>query len=440
MNRVPASINELSLNPSLLLMNNREAYELMHNLLNEYFMNWEKLVDFLLKDCLKAIKYHIPILIISLILILVSIIFLLFFIKFLMIYLIERERPINLFLTLKKKVFESLKNAAESFSNKILNKNFGNEDVEEESQQDYQTNIEPNDINIVKFKAINNTFSSFSSVHLLIELLIIYIFFLSIFVISSIVLYCDFRSRMKQINDFIILFEKLNVAQKDVILYLDIFKSYLYNKSIPIMNEENIEPYFIKSFMDISGRFEELFIYSSQTKSFLSDEDYEKYKQYLYRDISELLDKDFYQRNSKVFKTTFEKGIVSSQYKLFENVRALFIKYNMNQKNEDDNIASVLRENDIHLYTINISVKSIIRSWYNGVIKLMKEALYHYKSKSQMFYIIFFICLLLVDILSYSFIWRFYEQKLYLLLKRSIDLINLIPQEIKNIIIEKLNE
>ena len=71
-----------------------------------------------------------------------------------MIFLIERERPINLFLTLKKKVFESLKNAAESFSNKILNKIFGNEDVEDESQQDYQTNIEPNDINIVKFKAM----------------------------------------------------------------------------------------------------------------------------------------------------------------------------------------------------------------------------------------------------------------------------------------------
>ena len=245
---------------------------------------------------------------------------------------------------------------------------------------------------------------------------------------------------MKQINDFIILFEKLNVAQKDLILSLDIFKSYLYNKSIPIMNEENIEPYFIQSFMNISGRFEELFIYSSQTKSFLSDEDYEKYKQYLYRDISELLEKDFYQKNSEKYKIRFEKGIALCQYQLLENIRPLFIKYNINQKNEDDNIASILRENDSHLHMINISVRSVIRSWYNGVIKLMKEALYHYKSKSQMFYIIFFICLLLFDTIAYSFLWRYYEQKLYLLLKRSIDLINLIPQEIKNIIIEKLNE
>ena len=37
-------------------------------------------------------------------------------------------------------------------------------------------------------------------------------------------------------------------------------------------------------------------------------------------------------------------------------------------------------------------------------------------------------------------IWRINEEKLNLLLKESANLINLIPQEIKNIIIEKLNE
>jgi hypothetical protein len=440
MTRIPASINELSINPSLLEMNNRDSYELMHNLLNDYFMNWEKLVDILFKDCIKATKFHLPVLFTALSIIISSIIILIIFIKFLMIFLIERERPINLFLTLKKKVFESLKNAAESFSNKILNKIFGNEDVEEESQQDYQTNIEPNDINIVKFKAINNTFSSFNSVHLLIEILIMFILFLSCFVVSSIILYFDFRSRMKKINDFILLFEKLNLAEKELILSLDIFKSYLYNKSFPIMNEENIEPYFIKSFMDISGRFEDLFIYSSRTKSFLSDEDYEKYKQYLYRDISELIEKGFYQRNAQAYKITFEKGIVLCEYKLFENIRSMFIKYNNKTKNDDDNIASILEEDDSNLHMINNSVQSLIRYWYNGVIKLMTEALYKYQEKSQMFYIIFFICLVIIDTLAYAFLWRYYEQKLYLLLKRSIDLINLIPQEIKNIIIEKLNE
>ena len=443
MTRIPASINELSNNPSQLVMNNRDTHELMHNLLNEYFLNWQTLIDILFKDCLKATKYHVPVLLISLSLILVSIIILIVFIKFLMIFLIERERPINLFLTLKKKVFESLKNAAESFSNKILNKIFGNEDVEDESQQDYQTNIEPNDINIVKFKAINNTFSSFKSVHLLIEILIMFILFLLVFVISSIVLYCDFRSRMNKINDFINLFEKLNSAEKAIIFSLDVFKSYLYNNSIPILNSKNIKPFFTQSFIEITKRFEQLFIYSSETKSFLTDEYYDKYKNFLYRDISELLEKNFYKRNSKKYKLSFEKGIISCEYKLFENIRAMSIKYYINlqkDENKDGNIASILQENDSNIHMINSGVQYLIRYWYNGVSELMTQALENYKEKSQMFYIIFFICLIIIDILAYSFLWRYYEQKLYLLLKRSIDLINLIPQEIKNIIIEKLNE
>ena len=57
-----------------------------------------------------------------------------------------------------------------------------------------------------------------------------------------------------------------------------------------------------------------------------------------------------------------------------------------------------------------------------------------------MFFIIFFICLIVICIIFYTIIWRIYEEKLIVLLKESADLINLIPQEIKNVIIEKLNE
>jgi hypothetical protein len=68
----------------------------------------------------------------------------------------DREKPLNLFLTIKNKVFEDLKNSAENFSNKLLNKLFRIEENEEESQYNYnRINIENNDINIAKFKALN---------------------------------------------------------------------------------------------------------------------------------------------------------------------------------------------------------------------------------------------------------------------------------------------
>ena len=68
----------------------------------------------------------------------------------------DREKPINLFLTIKNSVFEDLKNSAENFSNKLLNKIFGVDEEEEESQKDFQANIKPKDINIAKFKALND--------------------------------------------------------------------------------------------------------------------------------------------------------------------------------------------------------------------------------------------------------------------------------------------
>ena len=43
-------------------------------------------------------------------------------------------------------------------------------------------------------------------------------------------------------------------------------------------------------------------------------------------------------------------------------------------------------------------------------------------------------------ILYYFIIWKSYEKKMSILLKESANLINLIPQEIKDLIIEKLNE
>ena len=69
-------------------------------------------------------------------------------------------KPINLFLTIKKQLFENLKYSAENFSNKLLNKFFGNEENEEESQLDYSTIIKSNDINIAKFKIVHEYKSS----------------------------------------------------------------------------------------------------------------------------------------------------------------------------------------------------------------------------------------------------------------------------------------
>ena len=138
-------------------MADRNSYELMVNLLNNYYLIWKRLTDILVQDVIDNAKQSS----ISILLFIRSFVcsgtFLFIFWKIMTLFIVDRVRPINLFLTIKKKIFEDLKNSSEAFSNKLLNKFFGNEDNEEESQQDYQANISNNDINIIKFKASNDS-------------------------------------------------------------------------------------------------------------------------------------------------------------------------------------------------------------------------------------------------------------------------------------------
>ena len=78
--------------------------------------------------------------------------------------------------------------------------------------------------------------------------------------------------------------------------------------------------------------------------------------------------------------------------------------------------------------------------WYRNVLILLKNTCDDYLDKSILIFIVGFIVSIVFAVLYYFVIWRIYEEKLYILLKNSSDLINLIPQEIKKLIIQMLNE
>jgi hypothetical protein len=64
--------------------------------------------------------------------------------------ILERERPVDLFFTIRKNKFEELKASAEGFLNKLLNKFYGNEEAEEEMLTESSILIKPDDIMISK--------------------------------------------------------------------------------------------------------------------------------------------------------------------------------------------------------------------------------------------------------------------------------------------------
>ena len=326
MTRIPAAVNDLVSNEKLMIMSNRDAYELVFNLINEYYINWEKAISILLNDSINITKDRLTLMIIVCCYFIISVVIIIIFLKLLSNFSLDREKPINLFLTLKKQIFENLKASAENFSNKLLNKFFGNEDNEEESQQDYQANIKPNDINIIKFKALNEYNYSIKKAFSFIIYIIVILVFLLINLIYLIIKYFDYTQRLENVNQFISLFDKNNNAQINFILSLDIFKSYLFNKFIPILNKNNTEQEFIETFLNISNEFEEPIIFTSKTNSFLGEEYLDKFNQYLHGDFSKLLDKEYYEEQKEKLLHKIENGLQPVITRSFEIVRYLTIK------------------------------------------------------------------------------------------------------------------
>ena len=105
----------------IISLNNTYSYELMVNLLNGYYISFEKLIIILLNDFkIKVLNSGIKNIVIFSISLFIACIYLIIFWKMMSSLDNDREKPINLFLTIKKKIFEDLKNSAENFSNKLL--------------------------------------------------------------------------------------------------------------------------------------------------------------------------------------------------------------------------------------------------------------------------------------------------------------------------------
>ena len=441
MDRIPATINDLAKENVLITMSNREIYALMYNLINEYYINWEKVTIILFNDCLKTTELKAPLEFIILGFLLISVIILVIFLKLLSIFSLDREKPINLFLTIKKRVFENLKNSADSFSNKLLNKFFGNEDNEEESQREYQPNVQQNDINIVKFKSSNGYHALMRKENSFIEIFAGMLVFLLLCFIYFISKYVDFRNRMGKMYQFITFFDKANKAHSDILLSFNIMKSYLYDKNIPILNQNNTQEVFINTFLNISEKLDDSILYLSIQKSFLNQEILGEFETYLYYNYKDILNNESLYYLGIYLPQKMKKGLKPGLIRFFEILRLLAIKYFASSEINNPSIPSFLmKEDNPQLSEINKLIRYLIRPWYNNVLEIMANSFNDYESESLLYYTIFFISLIILTILAYFIVWKIYEEKLKLLLKGSVDLINLIPQEIKSIIAEKLNE
>ena len=433
LNKIPASLFYISTvndQDNLLTMQSRNTYELMQNLLNDYIINWKIVTDILNKDAKKSTDNNI----LTLILLILTL-----FLPFISVYFyynvfINSDKPINLILTIKKKIFEDLKASAENFANKLLNKYFGNEENEEESHQDYQTNVQSNDINIVKFKS--PTKSSYSCFSLFVRIFQLTMF-LIIVEIYFIFKYIYTLTNCNNMNNYIDVYSIIKYTDSDIISTIDVVKSFMYNNSILIYNKNSIEP-FINVFYEISDYIEKTVVKVSKTNCFLDGEYKDKFIQYLYGDFSQLLDKKINYDNYDI-QNGF-RPILSQIFEIIRYFEFLYLtkedEYNMNRINGA--ICTLI--NDESWIELNFIVKNILRNWFDKIESLMWDIFNDYLRKAKVVHTIIFVVLQCFLLLYYVIIWRRKFIEIKTVIQKSQELINLIPEEIKYIMVDKINE
>jgi len=438
MNRIPTCVFYVSTvidSKTVMKMDDRNSYELMKNLLNSYYNSWGMATEYLVENVKEHCSKSVSSIVIFILSIIITFAFLILFWKIMTIFIEDREKPINLFLTIKKTIFEDLKNSSEGFSNKLLNKFFGNEDNDEESQQDYQANIKANDINIIKFKARNDYKTSVNKdrTHLLNYLKLV-VFFV-IFEAYMIFKFYYSLVNINNISKFVGVYNVTQNCQTSTLSNVDVVKSYLFNMSINLYEEVNSTKVFHNTYKSISDKFEEMIIETSRTDSFLSGHYKELFSKYINDDFNEIIlnpvDED---------RTLYSEGLKKNILRQYDIIRYISLRrINIKNKTEEEETPHLLL-NETQWVELNHLVEKIIRPWFIGIMNTLNKEFKKYYDEAQLVHIAVFISLLVVIVLLYCIVWRTYEESLKALLKISFDLINLIPEEIKYLIVTKLNE
>ena len=418
-------------------INDKYIYELQYNLLNSHYLTYEKIVSLMVKDFDKTSKSvgikNILIFSVSLV---ISIIYLYIFWKLMIRLDNDREKPVNLFLTIKNKIFEELKNSSENFSNKLLNKFFCVDENEEEAQQNYKTNVQPNDINITKFMALNeykeNNNKGNSFIFYYIQLTIFFVIF-NIIMISK---YLNTRLYYYNINGYIKIYDSTRFSETYLMTRIDITKQFLEDPSIT--NYEFIDyksiNIFVYQFITLANQIADTIKEMSNTKSFLKGEYRDEFIEYFYHDFNELI-------NSNVDIGEYSKyGFKMVTSEIFEMLRFLYIKYFIKDQRDinNKNISTLI--NDKKFMYLDVTIKTFFRPWYEKLVNLIDSYFDSYVDYENNLFVLLFIFMLILICIFYFIIWKQYEEEFISKIEKSFDLINLIPEEIKSIIVTKLNE
>ena len=287
---------------------------------------------------------------------------------------------------------------------------------------------------ITKFKQKNEYKQSINNSS---EYLIAYIYILLFFgCIEGYMCFKFFYVRyiMSNIKNFNDVFNITHYSESDLIITTDIYKSYYYNSSIPIYNTSDTVALFYLNTLGISDVIEQLYTKTYESTSFLKNKYLDEFSNRMAGDITDILTN--VSTDDPDYRGTIQNGFSCVSTRFFEMNKFLAVLY-IKQK---DNITEPKFCYKPKFAEINKVQINIIRPWFNYMINELKSSYSDFKEKTYLILDSTYIVLLVVVIVIYFLVWKGYEEKLNTLLKTSVDLIKLIPDEIKREIVKKLNE
>jgi hypothetical protein len=239
------------------------------------------------------------------------------------------------------------------------------------------------------------------------------------------------RNNLKHIKNFVEVHNITLYSESDLILSYNIAKSYFYNSSIPILNSKETSFQFQKVLLNLSNSFEEVIQTTYSKMKFLNTEYINTFYQGLNQDITNLNTGGF---SSNSFYGTMLYGFKPLILRYLELIRYNGIIHFESAK-----------DNKEFLYEIDyaeaaVLLKDVIRPWYSKIKTELENYFDVYYGNVKLVITSLFIVASVVLLIVYLLVWKTVEDRLEMYLKSSIDLINLIPEEIKCQMIIKLNE
>ena len=425
-------ISTITVEFNTITMEERNTYEIMMNLLNDYYLSWKKVVYILVQGILNDCNISNIIIAMFILSFILTFFFGFFSYKAITKFLNDGTRPVDLIMTIKKSRFEDLKLSCETFMNKLLNKFLGDEDDVDDEGNDNQTNISSSadDIVISKFKQKNDYNQSIKSNQQYLTIFIGILICITIFQGYFIFKFLYSKYALVKIENFADINNITRYNENHLILSFNIIKSYFLDSSIPILNNSNTQLITIDTYETLTDSFEELERITYLKMEHLST----SYINFFYHMINEnITDINTGDYTDEEFLRTMIFGFKNVILRYFSLMRTTS-KFNVNKIMEVP-----FYTNKDYGESANI-LRYLIRPWF---VSLLDKLDGYFESKINNIKVIItstFILFLVIGIILYFLIWKKIEYKMEKYLQSSIDLINLIPEEIKFQILVKLNE